>query len=271
MEYELTYNRWKEEFRPVLENLGGKNVILLYSGGKDSSAAMDLLLRAGRELGFAFDAHAGAFPVHRYTIEEKERLDSYWLGRGQRIVWHRLDSTDAGVANAENPCRYCQQIRKNLMKSILADTVRDWETLVLIICYSMWDIVSYSIEHILGSVYAPETEKKSGNGEMRFRETAQRFYPFLRMKEGYTVFRPMIRFNNDTIRKIISESDIPLISIPCRFKEYRPKRLLDGYYEKMGLKFDYESVMTFAKNALGLPEPSAFTSIEKEEYLKNIF
>ena len=186
-------------------------------------------------------------------------------------MWHRLDPTDDGAANAENPCRYCQQIRKNLMKSILGDTIRNWESLVLIISYSMWDIVSYSIEHILGSVYAPATETATEDGEMRFRETAQRFYPMLRMKEGYTVFRPMIGFNNDTIRRIISESDIPLISIPCRFKDYRPKRLLESYYEKMDLKFDYDSVMTFAKKALELPEPSAFTSIEKEEYLGKVF
>lgn len=271
MEYELAYNRWKEEFRPVLEELSEKDVKLLFSGGKDSSVAMDFLLRAGREFGFAFEAHAGAFPVHRYTAVEKKRLESYWRSRGQQIIWHQPDPTDDGLKSAENPCRYCQQLRKNLMKLILFDTVRDWEILTLVINYSIWDIVSYSIEHILGNLYAQKTEKESTEINKRFLETAQRFYPLLRMKEGYTVFRPILRLNADIIRKIIADNRIPILSVPCQFKEYRPKRLLENYYDKMGLRFDYNNVMKFAREALHLPEASTFIRIEKDEYLKNIF
>jgi len=271
VEQKPIYDGWKEEFRPVLETLSGKNVKLLYSGGKDSSATMDLLSKAGMEFGFEFEAHAGAFPVHRYTVAEKKRLNSYWLSRGQRIIWHQPDLTDEGAENAENPCHYCQQIRKDLMKSILSDTVRDWETLVLIICHSLWDIVSYAIEHILGHVYAHEVEKESAERNRRFRETAQRFYPVLWMKEGYTIFRPMIRFNNDTIRGIIAGSGIPIVSIPCQFKDYRPKRILEKYYENMGLGFDYKNVITFAREVLHLPDLSSFTTIEKEEYLGRVF
>jgi len=269
--YELTYNGWKEEFRPVLKKLSEKDVKLLFSGGKDSSVTMDFMLRAGREFGFSFEAHAGAFPVHRYTAEETKCLESYWRGRGQRIIWHQLDPTDEGIKAAENPCRYCQQLRKNLMKRILFDTVRDWETLTLVISYSIWDIVSYSIEHILGNLYAQTTGNESTGINRRFLETSQRFYPLLRMKEGYMVFRPILRLNTDIIRKIVSYNRIPTLSVLCQFKEYRPKRLLENYYEKMGLRFDYDNVMKFAREALRLPGASSYTRIEKAEYLKNIF
>ena len=43
------------------------------------------------------------------------------------------------------------------------------------------------------------------------------------------------------------------------------------YYEKMGLRFNYNQIFDFARKSLKLPDISAFTSIEKEDYFINIF
>jgi tRNA(Ile)-lysidine synthase TilS/MesJ len=91
------------------------------------------------------------------------------------------------------------------------------------------------------------------------------------MKEGYTVFRPLLRFNGSDVVEFVRLEGIPILSIPCRFREYRPKRVLEYYYEKMGLRFDYARVLQFATKSLNLPDISTYASIDKEEYLRKIF
>ena len=115
-------------------------------------------------------------------------------------------------------------------------------------------------------IIIPSTEKSK-----RFMETAQRFYPIIKMKEGYTVFRPLIKFNGSDIQKALEKEKIPVLSIPCEFRDFRPKRIFENYYKKMGLRFDYDRVFHFAKQSLNLPDLSSYTSMAKEEYISNVF
>ena len=75
MNSEISYSHWTEENRSILESLCNKKVFLLFSGGKDSSLTMDFMLRAGKEFGFGFEAHAAAYPVHRYPDKERKRIE----------------------------------------------------------------------------------------------------------------------------------------------------------------------------------------------------
>jgi hypothetical protein len=70
---------------------------------------------------------------------------------------------------------------------------------------------------------------------------------------------------------VITRKNLPTLSIPCNFKDFRPKRILEKYFEKMGLRFDYNQLMRFAEKSLNLPDMSSFTAIGKEDYLTNIF
>jgi len=264
----ICYSHWRGEHKSILEAFSVKNVLMLFSGGKDSSLALDFILRAGKEFGFDFSAHAGAYPVHRYPDIEKKRIESYWNKRGVEIHWHDLGETDEYIKNEVNPCLRCQKLRKQMLKTVLTNTIDSWESLVLVTSYSLWDIVSYSIEHILNDLFSNSVNAENNK---RFLETAQRFYPLLKMKEGYTVFRPIIRYNSDDILKAIKEADIPTLSIPCEFKEFRPKRILERYYQKMEIRFDYDKVFNFARRSLSLPDISTYTSIDRDEYLSNVF
>jgi len=271
MTLSLSYSQWKNEHKSFLETLSARHIFLLFSGGNDSSMAMDLILRAGEEFGFGFEAHAGAFPVHRYTDEQKQKISFYWSKRGADLVWHKLAETDEALKGAENPCVHCQDLRKKMLKTLLPELVPDWKKLVLITSYSLWDLVSYSIEHILADAFSEPEEGKRTVIEKRHMETAQRFYPLLTMKEGYTVFRPLIKYNGNEIVELITETGIPTLSIPCKFADFRPKRTLEGYYQKMGLRFDYNRLLGFTKNHLNLPDIAKYTSLKKEEYLRHFF
>jgi tRNA(Ile)-lysidine synthase TilS/MesJ len=130
--------------------------------------------------------------------------------------------------------------------------------------------VSYSLEHVVAG-FCFNSQEGDHLREKRWRETAQRFYPVLKMKEGYTVFRPMLRFNESDIIAEVRKNGIPLLSIPCKYKDFRPKRSLQKYYEQIGLSFDYDRILEFTKNTLGFPEISLYTQMDKEQYLTKVF
>lgn len=267
----VNYSLWKRNHLPILEGLKSKKVFVLFSGGKDSSLSMHLLLEAGREFGFSFEAHAGAFPVHRYTTSERERISAYWQGRGASILWHDVEQEDASLENHANPCLLCQEIRRHKLNAVLKHTVKEWNRLVLVVSYTLWDVASYAAEYLLGGLFSKTDGDIPAEARKRFAETSQRFYPFLQMKEGYSVFRPLLRYNGCDVRKTVEDEGIPVLGIPCTFKDYRPKRLLEKYYDKMGLRFDYDAVLTFAKHSMNLPDLSACTDMGKERYLTKVF
>ena len=246
MRSKLSYSRWKRENRSLLESLPGKEIFMFFSGGTDSSVAMDFLLKAGKDFGFVFTAHAGAFPVHRYADTEKQRIGSYWRDRGVNIIWHLSEETDKVLRSAEDPCLMCRTIRKQMLNEVVAKAAHNLENMVLITGYSLWDIVSYSIEHILSDLVSSSDIEKEGKKSDRFIETSQRFYSLFKMKEGYTVFRPLVRYNNRDIQAILKGEVIPTLSVPCEFSDFRPKRILEKYYEKMGGSFDYDRVFTLS-------------------------
>ncbi|RLB21223.1 MAG: hypothetical protein DRG76_09490 [Deltaproteobacteria bacterium] len=263
------YSQWREINSEFLGQLRGKQIFLLFSGGKDSSVGMDLIMRARSEYDFSLQAHGGAYPVHRYTKSDLQRIRAYWEAKGAQIVWHKIDQTDTQLNSAEDPCKVCQRLRKEKLNKVLKSEIRDWTKLVLVVCYSLSDLASYAVEHILGAFSGQKD--LSPEGSERAMETAQRFYPFLVMKEGYVVFRPLLTLDSRTIYEYLDQMGIPTLSIPCRYRNFRPKRLLEEYYEKMALRFDYEQLFDFMKQIKDFPLGNTFTSMDKEKYLSKIF
>ncbi|MBW1863228.1 MAG: hypothetical protein JRJ02_12775 [Deltaproteobacteria bacterium] len=243
----VNYSNWKNEYKDILDVLHNKKVLMLFSGGKDSSLALDFISQAAEEFEFGFEVHAGAFPIHRYPEYEKDRIGSYWDSRGVEIIWHEFKETDEQIRNSENPCHACQGIRKKLLNKIVTERCDNLNSLFIVVSFSLWDIVGYSLERILGEIFINPWNDNKALLSKRFIETAQRFYPILKMEEGYTVFRPFIKYNGSNIVEAVQDIGLPINSILCEFRNYRPKRVLENYYEKMGLKFDYDSVLKFAK------------------------
>lgn len=270
MHSEISYSHWRAEHQDVLKGFRGKNIKLLFSGGNDSSLALDFILKAGKEFKFDFETHAAAYPVHMYTDVEKDRITSYWNNRGVDIIWHELGLTDE-IEDAVNPCLLCLKVKRELLKTNLTRTIDDWKNLVLIVNYSLWDLASYCVEYMLMGFSASPDESTGLQKNSRVLETAQRFYPLLKIKEGYTVFQPLIKYNTNEIVNLISECGIPTLSISCKYSDFRPKRIFQKYYEKMGMRFDYEQVFQFARKSLNLPDISSYLSLSSAEHLLNIF
>lgn len=272
----LNYEAFINDNRYFLNEFKNKRVVVSYAGGKDASVILNYFIPARDEFGFEFETHAIMFPTHVYKKDEVERLDSYWKGRGVNIKWHSISESETpfetAKKNGENPCEFCHAVKRNYSLQFLNGSVSDWNSLAIIVGWSLWDIVGYSLEYLFGSVYAEKEALYQGKTiQERFYRTAQRFYPKLEMKEGYTLYKPLLKYNDQDIIKVIHENKIPILTTDCHYKDFRPKRLYAEIYKKMDLYFNYDKVMAFAQDCLLLEKASSYTKLDKEKFIKSIF
>ncbi|MEJ2095672.1 MAG: hypothetical protein P8Y38_00715 [Deltaproteobacteria bacterium] len=68
----LTYSVWRDDHQDILEKLKHKQVLMTYSGGKDSSIILHFIQRAAEEFDFSFETHAVPFPSHVFPENEKK-------------------------------------------------------------------------------------------------------------------------------------------------------------------------------------------------------
>jgi len=276
MKDNLNYAIWVRDNKEYLESFYNKRVFVSYAGGKDASVILHYLIQAKVDFGFDFETHTAMFPTHVYTVDEINKLDSYWKSRGIHINWHPINENESlfeiAKENGTNPCDVCHTTKRKRFLEYLNDTITDWNSLVIIVGWSLWDLVGYSLEYLFGSVYSNTNGLFQGKSvDDRFFRTSQRFYPMLKMKEGYSLFKPLLRYNDQDIKKVIHDNQIPILTVDCKYKDYRPKRLFAESYIKMDLYFDYDKVLKFADTSLNLQKPSAYTSIDKEDFITSIF
>lgn len=275
---ELNYDHWRSLYNDRLESLKKRKVIITYSGGKDSSVVLYLINRAASDFGFEFEVHGGVFPHHVLTPSERNRLDKFWDGEKVEINWHVIPETDdrleKALADGISPCLICNRAKKAALVKYFSEQAVEEGRITFVISYSLWDLVSASVEHLLGAKYRSgkvDLKFKSKSADERFQETAQRYYSWLDVGERVSIFKPLIRFNDESINDFLHEHSIPVTTTSCSYKQYRPKRLFAQYYEMMGLSFDFDSVFNFAKSCMELPERSFFENREARDYFKELF
>ena len=277
----LNYARWLNDNKDFLVQFSGKKLLLLFSGGKDCTLILDYLLEAQNEFHFSCEVHAARYPVHIFTDDEIRKLDSYWKERQVNILWHQVADNDDEVTDAINkginPCTVCHKHRKEYMTKYIYSKKENLDNLVIVVSFTLWDIVSYSLENILFNIFADQSNNNSkifGSSNTikdRYFQTSQRFYPYIHIKNSVSIFRPLIRYNDQEISEALKDKNIPLSTITCLYRSSRPKRILADCYEKMDIFFDYERVMSFSKTALELHDISDYNDVDTKQYLANIF
>ena len=154
----LNYQQWKNQHGQFLESFSQKKVMMFFSGGKDSSVVLHFIQQASREYGFSFETHAGIYPQHVFASADQNRINDYWNNRGVVINWHAVPESDdqlaAALAEGVSPCLICNTIKKKYLMEHFKGLAIDMNSLVIIMSYSLWDLVSATIEHILGPCYS---------------------------------------------------------------------------------------------------------------------
>ncbi len=277
MNSSLEYSKWKNEHQSILQILINKKTIVTFSGGKDSSVSLYLLEKASKEFGFNFEIHAALFPHKVFGDTNISNIERFWQSKGINIIWHEIQESDNVLEDALNhhidPCLMCGQIKKKAMMQYVKDSIKDLSTLVIVMSYSLWDLVSSTIEHILNAYYSkPEYSNRITKKDYneRFIETSQRFYPFIKLNDGFSIFKPLIYYNDQEIRNFVTVKNIPTCTMQCEHHNYRPKRVFAKYYQQVDLHFDYQKVLQFAENVLNLPDISFFEEIDMKKYLHKV-
>ena len=275
----LNYTGWKNQHKSLLETFPEKKVVMLYTGGKDSSVILSFLLRAAKEFGFDFETSVATYPEHVFPDVDIQKLDTYWRSRGADIQWHDVNASDdrleEAVQEGENPCRVCQKIKRSYLFKYLTrveekNTDKD---IVVIFSFTLWDLVSYSIEYLVSGVYSHNSRNNAlsdKNTEERFTQTSQRFYPLIELKDGLTIFKPLLKYNNQEIQDIVSEENLPLSSVDCKYKSFTPKRMLFEYYNQTNAFFDYDKVLEYVKHSFKLNEVTFYADTAKIDFIKNM-
>ena len=271
MTYTHVLEKWETLNREYLEQMSGKLLAVTFSAGKDSSAALELLNSVKDKYQFDVLAFTYAFPQHRYTEEFEHIIKQYWTERGVDITYRNSDVDDSILEEKENPCRPCQNLRKKALPEVFTLVQRPVQEVVLVTGHSLWDLAGYALNRLVGDKLADSTTHAEAYSSERFLEISQRFYIFLTMPEGYSVYRPMLVLNADEIEVICEEKSLPILGVTCRYSLMRPKKVLGGYFEKFGYRFTYRQVFEFARTYLNIADLESIQSITRDEYLMKRF
>jgi tRNA(Ile)-lysidine synthase TilS/MesJ len=265
------FDKWETYNREHLEKCRGKYVAVTFSAGKDSSACLYFLTRAQEKYGYDLGGFLYAFPRHRYTPEFRDTLLPFWKDLGVDILYRETEIEDTILENVENPCRPCQNLRKKDLPEIFSLAGRPPEEVVIVSGHSLWDLAGYALDRFAANELANGTDYSESYSRDRFLEISQRFYPFLSMKEGYSVYRPMLFLNVEEISSVCEENSLPVLGTPCRYSELRPKKVLGGYFRAFGYSFEYTQVLDFARKFLNIADLAEIQRMSQEEYLAHRF
>ena len=111
----ITYEKWRSDNKTELQKLEGKDVIVAFSGGKDSSVVLHFLDLARKTYKFNLEAGGIIIPEHVLTRDERNRLHGYWENRGINILWHSVGDADKKLSEAPDqgisPCLICNRTK----------------------------------------------------------------------------------------------------------------------------------------------------------------
>jgi len=250
----------KEKFRETVENYNlfsnKRKAVMLMSGGKDASAAFDLLINYINGNDMDIEAIMVKFPRHVY--EDKENLEeilNFWKSKGAKLTVFHPNIEEDVTENTPDGCKVCKTVRKSYIDPQLQRKFISEET-VLITAYTLEDFLAYTTELGLLTNYTYQIKniddpKKKGNmithlHKMKIKEE---------LPNGFTIIRPLCDFLPGWTNRYVEENKIPVLSIPCKNASNKFKRLYAKAMAITKVKISYQRMVRFLeKNGVKFPE-----------------
>jgi tRNA(Ile)-lysidine synthase TilS/MesJ len=265
------FQKWETHNRDYLIACKEKRLIVTFSGGKDSSACLFLLHKVKDLYNYDLEAHLYAYPRHIYEESFKEELLSFWGKQGVRLFFHPSEEDDSLLEHQENPCVICQNLRKKALLRLWSAKKEEVNNLIIVSGNNLCDLASYLLEISIATEMTDDLYRKDYFWEKRLSEISYRFHPFLSMKEGYAVFRPMLCLNQNEIENIIKSNDILTLSVSCRYSHLRPKKILAKYFKEFDYQFSYKKIIECAQKKIAILDTSKIELLSQKDYFSNYF
>jgi len=123
----ITYEKWVSDNKTDLQKLEGKDLIMAFSGGKDSSVVLHFLDLAKETFKYNLEARGIVIPEHVLTSDERNRLNQYWENRGIKLFRHSVSNADEKLKEAPtqgvSPCLICNKTKKDELMAVVRSAI----------------------------------------------------------------------------------------------------------------------------------------------------
>lgn len=271
----MNYENVETKYRNTIKNYklfdGIKNIIYLFSGGKDATFGLHLLINyiKSNNLNINLTVPMVFYPKHVYLKGEQISTESdnvlkYWKSRNIDLL--TLHSPKADLPDNKTGCDICKKARMELVAEVLNQT-KATDTAV-VTGYTMYDIMAYLEQFALFTGYtfdmdriAEEKSKRSVLNSLHKMKIKQL------LPNGITVVRPLLVFNEAIVLEYLNHNKIPFVSEPCKVSDYKHKRMYFKSLQIVGKhnQCSYEDILTFLKkHHVELPNDNDAVNIESE-------
>lgn len=233
---------------------GVDKLLVLFSGGKDCSFLLHVLLRYVKEkqLKIPVECLSVQYPIHVYydgNMEEKSdfvKIKEYWKARDVSIHYRSAKNSVDFADDDRQGCLTCKRSRKEIIDPFVnAMPARTG----LVTGFTMYDSLAYINMLLLNANFDLSAIDKL---PIEQAVILKKMYHKIALKEllpnGKYMIRPILPFDGSEVERYLAENHIPFLQTPCKISCFKFKRLyskaLDLY---IPLPTDYKGIVKFLK------------------------
>lgn len=209
------------------------HLFVLFSGGKDCTMMLDLLLRYNQQyhIDIPYNIYSVLYPKHMYFDKNNTYLNkfieirNYWQNRGVEIKYVIPENNDFSD-NDRSGCKICKQSRRKLIDSFLNEFPPKTG---LVTGFTMYDALAYlnmmllQCDFDLSKIQSLPSPLRKETSRMLHKMSLKEHFP-----NGKYIIRPILPFNEQEVCRYIDDNNIPKLETPCKISKYKFKRLYSG-------------------------------------------
>lgn len=266
----MNLNALEDRFNETIEKYGLldgiKNIVFLFSGGKDCTLGLYLLDRyiKDKSLTLSLGVVTVTFPTHMYFENGREtenfvNIKKFWQSRGVHLNIFTANDRDV------ERCKQCKNVRKRFIDDFLKKHPKGKTAVAT--GYSLNDVLAYIDEYCLASNFTFDLSQIPDESTVnRIKNHLHKIKTKEELPDKLRIIRPLLVFRESDIKMYLEEKGIPYLDKPCRIGDKKHKRAYSKSLETVerSNKATYEGAISFLKKH-NVKFPKNFDDIEYEK------
>jgi len=200
--------------------------VLLFSGGKDCTFLLDMLVNCFPSVTSKLEALCVMYPHHMYCdmsgdLSSFIDVKAYWAVRGVKITYVNPSYADFDDDDLSG-CELCKVARKTVIDSHIVAKTKGTGILT---GYTLYDALAYFNMLLYATGLNLKTFKElPTESTTSLVKTLHKVKARETLPSGKIMIRPLLWFNETEIKDYLSYKEIPYIDTPCKIAKYKFKR-----------------------------------------------